>query len=170
MKYRVVFGSHIDQTHLSRDVSFPRTYIISHDSYMGTTIQFPDSNFKKTYLAYLGSLYIYILTCPLSPPIMHNTRCWWSLTGSEAKAKLGPFPMGLDATLYHYVSYPIILSPPSHPFLPSSILSPYTHRLRRSLPLPSNSCPPSHTNPLFIITPGPYPIFLARTFIFNHTN
>ena len=65
----------------------------------------PDS--FRTILAL--SIYIYLLNCPLSPPIMHNTRWWYSLPGSEDKATLVFVPVGLDTDLGHYVSHPITI-------------------------------------------------------------
>ena len=110
-------------------------------------------------------LYLSLLTWPLSSHIMPNIRWWYSLPVAEAKATTVSVPMGLDATLGHYVSHPIILYPPSHPVLPSPTLSPSPHRLQRSPPPPSKLYPPAPPNTLFKRNHVPSPILLARAFL-----
>ena len=108
------------------------------------------------------SLYLSILTWPFSPPSMTNIRWWCSVPGSQAKDTLSSIPMGLYATLDHYVLHPITIYPPSRPVHLTPTMSPSSHRLRRSPPPPSKSYPPVPPNTLFRRAHVPSPILLAR--------
>ena len=111
------------------------------------------------------SLSFSLLTWPLFPTSIPNIMWWCYLPGAEAKSTLGTIPMGLYATLDHYVSHPITFSPPSQPVHPSPTLPPSPHRLCRSPPPPSKLYPPAPPNTLLIRTHEPSHIFLSRSFL-----
>ena len=128
----------------------------------------PDSyriQIPRKLLETILDLSLSLLTFPLFPPSIHNISWWCCLPEAEANATLSAVSMGLYFTLYHYVSHPITLYPPSHPVLLSTTLSLSTHRLCRSPPRPSKSDPHSPPNTLFRRTHGPSPILLYRTFL-----
>ena len=93
------------------------------------------------YISISLSLSLSLLTSPPFPPSMPDIMWWYYLPRAQDKATLGTSPMGLDATLDHYVSHPITFDPPSHPVLLSPSMSPSPHRLRRSPTLLKKSCP-----------------------------
>ena len=79
------------------------------------------------------SLSLYFLTWPQFPPSMPNIRWWCSLPGAEAKSTIGAVPMGLYATLNHYVSHLITLPPPPNLFTCLQIC-PLLHTVSTALP------------------------------------
>ena len=135
MKYRVVIFSHSDQTHPSRDVSLPRTYIIPHSSYTETTRKFLDSNLKKNIHPILA-LSLSLITWHLSPPSIPNIRWWYSLPGPEAKATLGAVPPSLCVQM---LIWTIMFPTPSHSTLPPTLffrlkLCPLLHKESTTIP------------------------------------
>ena len=108
---------------MTQDVQYTKYYLQGNNQTV-PRLKFQEKILRLSWI----SISLSLLTWPLFPPIMPNTRWSYYLPGAEAKATLGAIPMGLDATFYHYAFHPIKIYPPYHPVLPSKTMPPSPHR------------------------------------------